>query len=104
MQKGPTPVALIILFRAFYFVAYYNYVHVPKPCNNFISCTFIRFIYFSVQIGSGLILAMWTRAICNSLDLFSRKYITVKKHARMNVLIKIKRRTQINMTRQITET
>ena len=34
------------------------------------------------------ILAMWTRAICNSLDLYFPQILIVKKHARMNVIIK----------------
>ena len=74
---------LIPLFRTFILYRLNNYVHAPKPCNHFyfISRTFILLLFYFQSNRVRFILAMWTRAICNSLDLFSRKYITVNKYA-----------------------
>ena len=70
------------------------------------SRTFQFFIYFALfifrQIGSWLILAMWTRAICNSLEFtFPQIFLTVNQAWKNVCQNKIKRRTPINMTRQI---
>ena len=82
MQKGPTPV-VNYLFRAFTFYRFYNYVIVPKPCNLLFALSFYRIIYFPLN-RVRLILAMWTRAICNNCRFIFPQILTVnKKHERM---------------------
>ena len=89
MQKGPTPSFVIYLIRVFIFFRLNNYVSLPKRCNLYFSHFYLLSLFFC-QIGSGLILAMWTRAICNSLRFTFPQILTVNKSMKECMALKIK--------------